>query len=88
MKIPGFTAEESLHRTSGQYRMAQTDQGAMGIQPARMTPQWCYYKDSRCTQFCGKVTNPDWRYECFSRCNIYLDNCLGKGVWTDQAARF
>ena len=49
------------------------------------TPQQCYQRDSQCTQFCGRVQDQTWRYECFSRCNIYLDNCLSRGVWTDQA---
>ena len=87
MAIPRFTAEASLYRTSGQYRMTHTDQSGMSIAPARMTPQWCYMRDSRCTQFCGNVKDPNWRHECFMRCNIYLDNCLSSGVWTDRAAR-
>ena len=32
--------------------------------------------------------DPNWRHECFMRCNIYLDNCLGQGTWTDKASRF
>ena len=51
-----------------------------------MSPQECYKRDSNCTQFCGNVTDPDWRHECFMRCNIYLDNCLATGNWTDQSA--
>lgn len=51
---------------------------------AAMTPQQCYQRDSQCTQFCGNVKDNNWRYECFSRCDIYLNNCLSNGVWTDQ----
>lgn len=87
MKIPGFTAEESVHTTSRPYHMAQSNHDAMAVRPAE-TPQECYKRDSNCTQFCGNVKDPKWRYECFSRCNIYLDNCLGRGVWTDRAATF
>jgi len=89
MKTPGFTAEESLSRRSGQYRMAQTNHGGMSVQPAaslRMSPQGCYRRDSNCTQFCAQIKDADWRYECFSRCNIYLDNCLSTGNWTDRVA--
>jgi hypothetical protein len=85
MKIPGFTAEKSVYTTSRPYRMVQGNHGAMAIQPATMTPQECYRRDSNCTQFCGKVKDPYWRYECFALCNKYLDNCLGTGVWTDRA---
>jgi len=88
MNIPRFSAEASLYRSSGRYRMGHTDQSGMGVAPARMTARWCYKKDSNCTQFCGAVTDPDYRYECFGLCDKYLDNCLGRGVWTDQAARF
>jgi len=50
-----------------------------------LSPQQCYKRDVNCTKFCGDVKDPDWRHECFMRCNIYLDNCLGTGVWTDQS---
>lgn len=86
MAIPRFTAEASLYGTSGRYRMVHTDQSGIGVAPARMKPQWCYMRDSRCTEFCGKVQDPDWRHECFMLCNRYLDNCLSRGVWTDRAA--
>lgn len=49
-----------------------------------LSPQQCYKRDSNCTQFC-KDAKDDWRNECFKRCDIYLDNCLGTGVWTDQS---
>jgi hypothetical protein len=56
------------------------------LQPAAaLSPQQCYQRDSGCTQMCGNVKDMTWRYECFSRCDIYLDNCLSRGVWTDQA---
>lgn len=51
---------------------------------AAMTPKACYKRDSQCTQFCGRVKNPEYRSECFSRCNIYLNNCLDRGDWTDR----
>ena len=86
MTIPRFSAEASLYRTSGRFRVAHTDQSGMGVEPARMTAQWCYKKDSNCTQFCGRVQDPDWRYQCFSLCDSYLDNCLDRGKWTDRAA--
>jgi hypothetical protein len=41
-------------------------------------------KDSKCTQFCDKVKDTDWRHKCFMQCNAYLEGCLSKGVWTDQ----
>jgi hypothetical protein len=50
-----------------------------------LNPQQCYKRDVNCTKFCGGVKDPDWQHECFMRCNIYLDNCLGTGVWTDQS---
>ena len=92
MNMPGFTAEASL---SGASRISSINgvtefEGFLkpsAIVPS-MTPQECYKRDSQCTQFCGRVQDPDWRYECFSRCNIYLDNCLSRGVWTDQAVTF
>lgn len=87
MTIPRFTAEASLYGTSGGYRLARVDRDGTSVAPARMTPQWCYHKDSHCTQFCGAVQDPRWRYECFSLCDKYLDNCLDRGIWTDQAAR-
>jgi len=59
---------------------------AAPVAEARMTPQQCYQRDSNCTQFCGDVKDSEWRHECFMRCNKYLDNCLSKGVWTDQGA--
>jgi hypothetical protein len=49
-----------------------------------LTPQQCYKRDSNCTQFC-KDAKADMRNECFNRCDIYLDNCLGTGDWTDQS---
>lgn len=52
---------------------------------AALSPQQCYKRDVNCTKFCGDVKDADWRHECFMRCNIYLDNCLGTGVWTDQS---
>lgn len=88
MAIPQFSAEASLYRTSGQYRMVYSVEGAPGVEAARMRPEYCYWRDSRCTQFCGKVKDQYWRYECFSLCDKYLDNCLSRGVWTDRAARF
>ena len=50
-----------------------------------MTPQQCYKRDSQCTRFCDGANGADWRHECFMRCNIYLNNCLDRGVWTDKA---
>ena len=87
MTIPRFTADASLSRTSGRYRMSRTDHSSGGVEAARMTAQWCYYRDSRCTQFCGGV-NPDYRYECFSICDKKLSNCLDIGRWTEKAAMF
>ena len=52
-----------------------------------MTPQACYKRDSQCTQFCGRVKDANWRHECFMRCNIYLNNCLSSGTWTDRPLR-
>jgi hypothetical protein len=49
-----------------------------------LTPEQCYRKDSDCTQFCGEVTNPDYRYECFGICDRMLDRCLDTGDWTDS----
>jgi len=86
MTIPGFSADASIYTTSEQYRAPQAPRGASGIQPARMKPQYCYWRDSRCTQFCAGA-DPDMKYECFSLCDKYLDNCLSRGVWTDRAAR-
>ena len=85
MTIPRFSAEASLYGTSERYQMAFADQSRAGIEPARMTPQWCYRRDSQCTRFCANVPDPNWRYECFSRCDIYLGNCLDRGKWTDRA---
>ena len=86
MTTPGFTADAAASPARLTYRMVSRGRG-LGIEPAaRMSPQECYKRDSNCTQFCGKVKDASWRYECFSRCNIYLDNCLGRGVWTDRAA--
>jgi hypothetical protein len=86
MQFPGFTADASAVATIRSYHMVQTKPDST-IQPAaRMTPQECYKRDSNCTKFCGQVKDPDWRHECFMRCNKYLDNCLGRGVWTDRAA--
>jgi hypothetical protein len=86
MAIPGFSAEASLGKKSGRYRQAHSDRADVGVAPARMTPQECYRRDSNCTQFCGRVQDSEWRHECFMLCNKYLDNCLGRGIWTDQAA--
>jgi hypothetical protein len=86
MAIPRFTAEASLYGTRGQYRLTHTDQSGMGVAPARMSAKWCYWKDVGCTDFCGGVQDPEWRHECFMRCNLYLNNCLDRGVWTDKAA--
>jgi hypothetical protein len=82
MKIPGFTAEDSLRTTSRPYRATRTNRGITAIQPA-LTARACYQRDSNCTHFCGGA-NADWRYECFSRCDIYLNNCLDRGEWTDR----
>src|ERR1043165_6983231 len=49
-----------------------------------LTPEQCYRKDSDCTQFCGEVTNPDYRYECFGICDRMLDRGLDTGDWTDS----
>jgi hypothetical protein len=49
-----------------------------------LTPEQCYRKDSDCTQFCGDVTDPDYRYECFGICDRMLDRCLDTGDWTDS----
>lgn len=86
MTTPGFTADAATSPARQTYLMASRGRG-VGIEPAaKMSPQECYKRDSNCTQFCGRITDSKWRYECFSRCNIYLDNCLGRGVWTDRAA--
>ncbi len=83
--IPGFTAEESLRKSSNYLSIDQFEGARSTAIVASMTPQECYRRDSQCTQFCGRVQDPDWRHECFMRCNIYLDNCLSRGVWTDQS---
>jgi hypothetical protein len=49
-----------------------------------LSPEQCYRKDSDCTVFCGQVTNPDYRYECFGICDRMLDRCLDTGDWTDS----
>ena len=49
-----------------------------------LTPEQCYRKDSDCTQFCGDVTDPNYRYECFGICDRMLDRCLDTGDWTDS----
>lgn len=49
-----------------------------------LTPEQCYRKDSDCTQFCGAVTDPDYRYDCFAICDRMLDRCLDTGDWTDS----
>jgi hypothetical protein len=49
-----------------------------------LTPEQCYRKDSDCTQFCGDVTDPNYRYECFGICDRMLDHCLDTGDWTDS----
>ena len=49
-----------------------------------LSPQQCYRKDSDCTQFCGQVTDPKYRYECFGICDRMLDHCLDTGDWTDS----
>jgi len=82
--IPGFTAEESLRKPSNFFSIDQFEGAGSASIVTSMTPQECYKRDSNCTQFCGQVKDPDWRHECFMRCNIYLDNCLSRGVWTDQ----
>jgi hypothetical protein len=84
--IPGFTAEESLRKSSNYLSIDQFEAARSTAIVASMTPQECYRRDSRCTQFCGRVQDPDWRHECFMRCNIYLDNCLSRGIWTDRSA--
>jgi hypothetical protein len=49
-----------------------------------LSPEQCYRKDSDCTGFCGQVSNPDYRYDCFSICDRMLDRCLDTGDWTDS----
>lgn len=89
MNMPGFTAEVSLSGTSRIVSINGVTRFEGFLKPSAivpsMTPQECYKRDSNCTQFCGQVQDPDWRHECFMRCNIYLDNCLSRGVWTDQS---
>jgi hypothetical protein len=49
-----------------------------------LSPEQCYRKDSDCTQFCGEVTDPNYRYDCFAICDRMLDRCLDTGDWTDS----
>jgi hypothetical protein len=84
--IPGFTAEESLRKPNKYFAIDQFEEARSTTIVASMTPQECYKRDSQCTQFCGRVKDPKWRHECFMRCNIYLDNCLSRGIWTDRSA--
>jgi hypothetical protein len=66
----------------GDFAVADQNNGGGG---GGLSAQSCYLRDSNCTQFCGRVKGP-MRYECFNRCDIYLSNCLDRGVWTDQPA--
>jgi hypothetical protein len=87
MTIPRFTADKSLYRTSGRYTAAHAERSEAGVQAARMTAQWCYWRDSQCTQFCAGA-HPDYRYDCFAICDQHLDHCLDKGTWKMKAAAF
>lgn len=57
---------------------------AMPLKREGLSAAECYRADSGCTQFCGEVTNPDYRYPCFAICDRMLDRCLGTGEWTDS----
>jgi hypothetical protein len=75
---------ELIKRSSVLFALGLTAVSLLNSTASALTPQQCYKRDSNCTQFC-KDAKADWRNECFSRCDIYLDNCLGTGVWTDQS---
>jgi hypothetical protein len=55
MKIPGFVAEASLYKTSGQYRVAGTPNGftASGVQPQLSSGQlaWCRLACAYCRYY-------------------------------------
>jgi len=60
MRMPGFTAEDSLYQTSGSYRMTATD--ASASQVLQILPQQGYAEQP-------------WVRRCFRRCDPFGGWC-------------
>ena len=86
MTIPRFSAEASLYRTSGRYRVAHADQSGMGVEAARMTAQWCY-RETRIARSSAVRCRIPIGGTSASAAAIYIwAIAWERGVWTDRAA--
>jgi hypothetical protein len=71
MKIPGFTAETSLFKTSQSYHVARTlGQTAAAIRPAVIRDPDCV---SACVDRCADSSSPQACFNhCFRRCPVLV----------------
>ena len=84
MNMPGFTAEASLYKMSGNYRMIGTfDQGGEAIRPAscdRGCISYCQNQLRNCDNTCYPTDRwcLSWCYnEVYRFCLIYTCGCPG-----------
>jgi len=78
MNMPGFTAEDSLYKTSGQYWMTATNTSTGQVLPQQDSFSECVQSSNSCTDVCASL---NWPTGCGQACNdAFLDCTLSRSL--------